>query len=281
MDRIKDVGLSTFLQYKRVCVYTKMKLNVIRNTYSFVDTICKCIEYMARFLVWMIHTYNEPADSAWICMCKYTPSFSTDDASVTPFSTGLRNLVHTTEAKIENEYIRFNKCYLDYWVKPDPTDNTEEPDCRQHPHWKTYKTEYDNACKTSITYDWLGESLIIGKVCPSAVRVRISKNIKPGKDLNEFKPCRFKFIEVEYRCGPNMVVPIEIPRTHYIVGNEILSNAYILRYLKHRLPIYSKCEFNERLYSLCIMGADLKTFTIRGGQYIELKEDGYEIKGTV
>lgn len=299
MDRhITDTFLHIFLQYKRGYVQLKMQLNKARNTYIVFGMICKFIEYicdiLCRIFIRMTHVYVEPDEPAWICTCKYFPSVSIADDPSIGFNVGMKDVpiignynplgVYNSDGyarfykmrpEIVNEYTRFTRLYLNYWY--DTTSQTDV-DCRENVYWNEYKSEYKNACKSLLDCDWLSDSLIMAKVSPNAVRVRIAKNINIKEDMNDFNPCRFKFTEVEYRCGPDTVVPIEIPKSHYIVDNEILSKSYILRYLEHKFPIYSKYDFDEHSYSVCIMDSDFNTFSIKGNQYIQLNEDGYEIK---
>jgi hypothetical protein len=69
---------------------------------------------------------------------------------------------------------------------------------------------------------------------------------------------------------------INVPKSHYIADNEILSKTYVLRYLEH-LPIYKRWIFDDSEYELRIVDDDSNVFSLRGNQYIKLLPDGYEI----
>ena len=60
-----------------------------------------------------------------------------------------------------------------------------------------------------------------------------------------------------------------------MVGNEILSMEYVLRYLEY-LPIYVEWKFYE-FYTIQILDENLQKISLRSNQWILLKEDGYEI----
>jgi hypothetical protein len=209
----------------------------------------------------MVYCAVEPSDPAWISICKHYPSvFIGLDIAVNKvyLPDGLL-AIYPEKAQNESEYVRFSEAGLSI----------------EHPRWDAYKQEY--ARNISINKNIANGSLIIAKVCSSFVRVRLLNNANADTDLNELKLCNYKFLGVEYKCGSGPPLSIEIPKSHYIVGNEILSKAYILRCLEHQYPIYHNWEFNEKKYSVCIIDADLNQITITGTQHILLKEDGYVI----
>jgi hypothetical protein len=117
--------------------------------------------------------------------------------------------------------------------------------------------------------------LVYGKICPSAVIIKNAENINPDKDLETISRVGFRFMEVEYKCGEKNGFSIDIPDSHYISGNEILSKAYILRYLEH-LPIYTQWVHNKN-YILKIVDDDMNIIKLNHHQYIRLNNDGYDV----
>ena len=85
-----------------------------------------------------------------------------------------------------------------------------------------------------------------------------------------------RFLGVEYVCGDLPSIQIDIPKSHYIAGNEILSKTYILRYLEH-LPIYSNWVYNESNYILRLIDCDSNIFVMKSSQYIFLEKDKYTV----
>jgi len=294
IDQIKNNCLAVFLKYKRLCVQTKMQINEMRKTYVVFSAICDFIEYIWSILQWgfICSAYSavEPTEPAWISVCKYYPSTFIGADKDYGFDMAVKDFVpariislpdglqvaYPEKAQLNIEYIRFSAHYLEYWNKN--AFQTNRINCFEHPQWRFYKKEYERECSPYVESNWPNDSLIVAKACPAAVRVRTMKNINLEEDLRELKPCRYKFVGVEYKCGSGAAIPIDIPKSHYIVGNELLSKAYILRHLEHRFPVYSNWEFNEKTYSVCILDSNFNTITIKGVQYILLEEEGYVVK---
>jgi hypothetical protein len=84
------------------------------------------------------------------------------------------------------------------------------------------------------------------------------------------------FLAVEYVARPGATpMAIEIPRSHYAVGNEILSRTYIYWYLEH-LPRYTAWTFSED-YEVRCMDDTLQEVVLRRDQYIKLLPDSYQV----
>jgi hypothetical protein len=84
------------------------------------------------------------------------------------------------------------------------------------------------------------------------------------------------FLAVEYIGAPGAEpLALEIPRSHYAVGNEILSRTYIYWYLEH-LPRYTAWTFSED-YEVRCMDDTLCEVVLRRDQYIKLLPDSYEV----
>ena len=273
-----NILLSAFLCYNRFYVKTKVNIVHMRNKYSFFNIICECIDMciQAMYAVfhWLTHSRIEPSDPAWICICKYVPK------------TSLSN------AEIDEEYFRFDKKLLNDW----PTRVSDFSKTKNDPAesiWDIYKSKYQEAFDITMCCGSISDTLVMARVCPTAVRIRIMENmilptkqsmvvspancLKPADDLLELKLSDLEFVEVEFRCGDGPGIPIEIPTSHYIIGNDILSKTYILRYLEHNLPNYSRWEFDEFTYSVRIMDSEFNVFSISGDQYIRITESSHKI----
>ncbi len=84
------------------------------------------------------------------------------------------------------------------------------------------------------------------------------------------------FLAVEYIASPGATpIPLEIPRSHYAVGNEILSRSYIYWYLEH-LPRYTAWTFSED-YEVKCMDDTLCEVVLRRNQYIQLGTNSYSV----
>jgi len=112
------------------------------------------------------------------------------------------------------------------------------------------------------------------------MRILFASNVRPEVDLSEAVTSSVRFLEVEYKCKNMNGFEIDIPKSHYIAGNEILSKTYILRYLEH-LPIYVRWTFDESEYELRIVDEDSNVFSLNGKQYIKLGNDSYTIENVI
>lgn len=90
--------------------------------------------------------------------------------------------------------------------------------------------------------------------------------------LND-KQSRINFISVEYQ-GNNKFVDIKIPDSHYICGNQILSPAYIARYL----AMYHHPMAYTDNYLIKIIDNNVNIIELGSNQYIEIQEKSYLIK---
>ena len=99
-------------------------------------------------------------------------------------------------------------------------------------------------------------------------------------DRTDFVPTMDKsnidFILVEYG-HPKMkgLIQIQLPDSVYMVGNEILSKAFVLRHLNHSC-IPNTWYFDED-YIVRIIDHNADSLEIRSHQYIVLEKDGYKV----
>ena len=258
-----NILLSAFLCYNRFYVQTKVNIIHMRNSYPIFNIICEYIDMFIQVIYatvhWLTHSRTEPSDPAWICICKYVS----------------KTLISNNE--IDEEYFRFDKNVLHNWpTRASDFLNTKNEQPAES-IWDVYHSKYQDVFEITKCGGCIYDTLVIARACPTAVRICILENMKPGEDLLELKLSESKFVEVEFRCGDGSGISIDIPTSHYIVGNDILSKTDILRYLEHHLPNYSRWEFDEFSYSVRIMESDFNVFSISGEQYIRITESGHEI----
>jgi hypothetical protein len=122
-------------------------------------------------------------------------------------------------------------------------------------------------------------NLIIASLSEKETLVQFAK--KMNIDIGGAKYCAegkssARFLGIEYVCGNLPSIQIDIPKSHYMAGNEILSKAYILRYLEH-LPIYSNWIYIESDYILRLIDCDSNIFVMNSKQYILLEKDKYVV----
>ena len=85
---------------------------------------------------------------------------------------------------------------------------------------------------------------------------------------------RVSFLSIKYiHPDQSADIPIDLPRSMFYAGNEILSSAFIKRYLEYNQTDYI---MNEE-YKIQIMDNMLQTFLLDKTQYILLKERNYTV----
>lgn len=103
--------------------------------------------------------------------------------------------------------------------------------------------------------------------------------------LEEYVPVEIfvsntSFISIEYT-HPKLDKPlsIKIPRSYFVVGNEILTDIFVCRYLSYE---YGKhVIFEDMNYALNIIDSNINILSIGKDKYIELTENGYSVKDNV
>jgi hypothetical protein len=249
--------LKLFVAYNILCIKTKIGIKNARKKYSAFDSVCRGFEYVWNlFVILFVHlTRNktESSSAAWICSCKYLPE-----------GNGLSALTIDT-------YLDFSQEELEYL----PKTIKEFREIAQLKESEYNRIVLKQIRTTILTCD-IDTNLIIAKICPFATVIQPANKIDPFFDLKTVHLSSLRFLEIEYSCGNLPAITIEIPNSHYIVDNQLLSKSYILRYLEH-LPMYSNWIFNEHDYKVKIIDYDSNMVTIRGNQYILLEKDEYRV----
>lgn len=88
------------------------------------------------------------------------------------------------------------------------------------------------------------------------------------------------FISIEYT-HPKLDKPlsIKLPRSYFVVGNEILPDIFVCRYLSYECGKH--VIFEDMDYKLNIIDSNIKILSIGKDEYIELTENGYSVKDNV
>jgi hypothetical protein len=205
---------------------------------------------IAAFFAYLTHNKIEPSQSAWISICKY---------------------VNEPRASTNDVYMVFPDEFLNTWS---PTSEIAlDP---EQPYRDFFYKKYVEAKETSNA----ASDLIIAQICPDTAIVRIVENVDPEKDISVLETSSARFLEIEYKCSNQSPITIEVPRSHYLAGNEVLSKAYVLRYLEH-MSIFVNWGFKESDYSLRIVDEDSEVFSLNSSQYIKLEQDGYKIMESI
>lgn len=251
---VQQYVLKLFIAYNRLCIQTKIRIKNTRKKYSAFDSVCRFFEQLwnlfALLFVHLTRNKIEPGFPVWICACKYLPagnglSALTTDTYLLFDQTTLENVPKTTSQLYESE-------------------DTE------------YSLVVSSKLKTAGLVASGKDDIIIAKICPFATIIRPPSKIDPTTVPKTTHLSCVRFLEIEYSCGGIPPITIDIPASHFVVDNELLSKAYILRYLEH-LPMYSNWIFNEYTYMVRIVDYDSDMVSIGADQYILLEKDEYRV----
>ena len=162
-------------------------------------------------------------------------------------------------------------------------------------HYKTYNYEENYFCenkeKTELykKYTYFN-SFFRQNSCYDILLIMKYDNIYkikhvPSKDKNtdiiektldiSLIPSNVSFITIEYSHSENSKysISLELPKSMFIVGNEILSACFVMRYLEHTVG----AGVFDMNYTLNIMDNNINQFKMRNNQYCLLEKDSYKI----
>jgi len=261
--------LKYIITYNRFCIQTKIQIRTIRKQNTIFNTICGLFENIWELFVFaftqLTHSKIEPSASAWVCVCKYLPagngmSALTRDTYLNFDSVELQTLSTNAICKENN----------DNHVEGLRTINDKLKTAVKH-------CSPTNINDSGASFDAVETyHIIIAKFSPDATIVKPPKSIDVCSELKNVHLSSVRLLEIEYQCGDLPAITIEIPNSHYVVDNEILSKTYILRHLEH-LPMYSNWIFRENDYRVKIIDYDSNVFSINYNQYILIEKDEYKI----
>jgi hypothetical protein len=274
--------LRFLVAYNRTCIQIKIKYRCTRKqnpTFDLLSTfVDNVIAAIVTLFVYVTCNKTEPDEPTWISYIKYLPA-----------ANGMKAITG-------DDYERVIPNNIGKWS--DDKDVLLDPNGRFYP---IIRNSYLSAINDN---QYNEDSIVIAKICPTATIVRLAKNVDAEKDLTELKSSSARFLEIEYifmqdsyvvfpagencgfttsyglckslKCGDRNPLEIEVPKSHYFTGNELLSKTYVLRYLEH-LPIYTRWKFDELEYELRIVDEDSEVFSLNSKQYVRLEQDGYRI----
>lgn len=236
---IQDTLIMGVVKYNNAKIRTTIALRNIRREYFVLDGLLQFFESIFGLLGWI-----------WIYCTHYRLEPSSPEwVCVTKYGT-------------------FEMLYTqDKYQKIRPSEDYPE----------LFELTFKTMCKDFDTRRSGEESgIIIGSYSHNKTIVRMIGPVIPEVDLNALVVSPVDFLSIEYRCGDYPSVPIQVPKSHYLVGNQILSKEYILRYLEH-LPIYCQWHYAES-YQLALLDDNLNNQFLTSTQFIEFTENGYAVK---
>jgi len=239
-DFVKNKVVSCVVEYNRLKIRATIELRNIRKEFFVLDGLIHVFECIGWFLwcCWINLTYSriEPTKSEWICVSKY----------------GCLDGYYTADK------------YQHIGVVDDDYPKVFQYGC---------KSLCDDFYKTRHSDE---SEIVIGCYAQNKTIVRLLGYSNTDLSFNELNPSSADFLSMEYHCESFPPITIHIPSSHYLVGNQILSKEYVLRFLEH-LPIYYEWRFNET-YRIIGIDDNVNTFTLDSRQYIELTDNGYAVR---
>ena len=139
-----------------------------------------------------------------------------------------------------------------------------------------YLEEAHDAANNIIDFESIYESMIVMNV-KNTYYYRIlydtQRTFEPIPTLSNH--CDTHFLTIQY-CHPkqNTSIDIQLDKRIYIIGNEILSPTFVLRYLEYQpIPFYF-----DKDYTIDIMDTNINMFTLTSNEYICLEKNTYTIQ---
>lgn len=240
MSFIESACIDAIIQFNEAKATAIIEFNRVRSENAVVDILCS----MTEMIVSLIHTLY----------------------------------LFLTRRKIESSAPAYISAY--YY---NPTTKKSEETFKEYSvemyQWMAFREHFTEEYQEFVAKyrDHADTTLFTAKLAEDEYRIRLATNADGVKDvLVPGTRSGVQFLSVEYFCGDNHgPITVDIPREHYMVGNEILSMEYVLRYLEY-LPTYVEWKFYE-FYTIQITDENLQKISLRSNQWILLKEDGYEI----
>jgi hypothetical protein len=265
------------LFFNAFILYSKLHTNItqlFKSIYEtedsvkyFVDDMCYFFKYLKSFAY---GNKIEPYYTSWICVCSTSETYALNE-EYNPYKSTFQNIDYDSNV------------FLESTLFDDPIDdlmNNEEYEIKKFNsknEWyeNTFNGEFDK-CMTDINNFEYEEALVLVKHPENNAiisNVICYNNVK--KPLVFHPPSNVKFLSVKYS-HPNMKESIflELDADYFIVGNEILSNVFILRMLKYQTQSY---VFDDN-YKLEIIDNNINIKTLNYDNYILLEEKDYKVK---
>ena len=240
--------------YERIPLMFQMMVFLFIHWYRLFLSWCHnfCVLPIEKIL--KKYNYNEPEESQYVqiysmatVMCENMLGF--DDIY---YVSNTQNIFHYTK-----DFLEFVQNQHDFFMS--------HP-LKKHPYNSTFSMEPESFENLFIVRD---EDKTIFKSYP------LYKNVEPinWENLPEFSDIEFVFVEYYH---PRMFNTIEFPIHHneYVIGNQILSQAYVLR----RLELLNIYYIFDSEYEIRLMDHNVDDIIITSDQYVEIRKDNYKIK---
>jgi hypothetical protein len=264
---MNQILFNTFILFSKVVTNTKQLFKTIYDTDNsvkyFVDDMCYFFSFLKTFVY---GNKIEPYFTSWICVCNTTDTFALNE------NYNEYKPVFNTDIDYTSNIFLENALYEDI--------NNEDYEIRKfnsRNEWynNMFNDEFDKCMENINNFEYDDALVLIKHPENNAVISNIICYNSVKKPLIFHEPSNVKFLSIKYS-HTNMKHPIffELDRMYFIVGNEILSNTFILRLLSYQTESY---VFDDS-YTLEIVDNNINVKILTYNNYILLEEKDYKIK---
>ena len=243
--------ITGFLYLSKMATYTKIKTRQLLQNYPMANTVFERIGNFKKTVYSTLFNYRiEPAEPNW---------------------TNITTIVPVKNMKCFDSCCQDTDCCMTTY-KIEETyqfipENASNDDINKY-----YSLLYLDAKTAKLREKTALVDLFTMKTSNSYIIRNITNDNNSKTECFNLTPSKARFISIMYS-HPKLTNPvyIELPKNMYLVGNELLSSAFVVRYLEHQSMPYV-FDFD---YTLHIIDNHIKQFNLNSRQYILLTERGY------
>jgi hypothetical protein len=243
----RELLLNYFFILNKKYVQFQMFFDNIYKTNEYVKkTVDFFNKYMLKIKSIICNFKIEPEDSVWLSTFIYCPLKRKLLEYYTYFDVKEMHINSYVENKVKENY----RLIANIYSKD-----------------KVYEKPYeDHTEHTNVMIKYFNTYLIRRKINKDKI-----KNIT-------FEKCPIYFLTIEYTHPKQKEsISLDIPRSMYIVGNELFTPSFILRCLNYQ----SKNFCFDTNYVLKLVDRDVNIIELRNNQYIELNKNNYSVENFV
>lgn len=251
--------ITGFLFFSKMATYAKIKTSQIYQNYPLANTIAERMGHFKKMIYSTLYNYRiEPNESHWT---NITSIVYIKDMNCSKENHDGCQDVNCGMTKYKTEEI--------YKFIPE---NVSDEDKLNY-----YSLRFLDAKTTKLRKDTPEVDLFTMKMGNSYIIRNISNSTQSKSRCFDTKLSKTRFISILYS-HPKLKNPvyIELPKGMYLVGNELLSPAFVLRYLEHQSMPY----VFDMNYTLNIIDNHIQQFNLNSSQYVLLTERGYLTAGS-
>jgi len=242
--------LNAIYLYSKTTVFIEKKKKYVFETFPFLKTSMNtCSQFFSKTYAFLENRRMEPFYENWI-----------SNSSLVVYDLYNRR---NTRDDLQDQYI---------------LEETYEKT-------KTNSLYFDSnsISKTMRENPYLIESLVISKYEDKYNCFVINKLTPCYHEINR-EPCKNPFLIIEYH-HKNMKdsIPIHLDKGYFIVGNQLLSKSFVLRYLEYNIgslfpQSYEEPFFYDFDYEIHIIDHNVHSFILKSDEYIVLEKNNYFVR---